>query len=348
MSEKKLITFCPEWHLPKGSSFYKLIVDPLANHIDVEVRGLAWEDPDFGPDDLRKATGGAPALFHMVPPSPRLLESNIDQPMSWAPMWDHVYKFTQEKWESFPKSLRIIAFSSTLADRTEAAGLPTLRLRYHENPAAFQETTWDQGRVMMYWNRTGMISPQILEQICTALQIDRLLFRQEPDPRLPSQVRYTLPSQLGPAKVEVLTEFFQPEEYVKLLAKTNIYLAPRAIEGVGLCFLEAMAQGCAILAYDWPTMNEYITHGEDGYLFPTRTQSFPSRVHLALRRRIVPKLLRRETKKMWRPVATRNQIAELETLNPEKVGNTARARQQEGFTLWQKQIPELTKFVLGQ
>src|SRR6202012_2876394 len=39
-------------------------------------------------------------------------------------------------------------------------------------------------------------------------------------------------------------------------------------EGVGITFLEAMARGCAVVAYDAPTMNEYIESGKTGVLLP--------------------------------------------------------------------------------
>jgi glycosyltransferase involved in cell wall biosynthesis len=54
------------------------------------------------------------------------------------------------------------------------------------------------------------------------------------------------------------------------LKKSNIYLAPRKIEGIGLSFLEAMAIGMVVVAYDNGTMNEYIKHDYNGYLFDSK------------------------------------------------------------------------------
>ena len=60
------------------------------------------------------------------------------------------------------------------------------------------------------------------------------------------------------------------QDYLKYLNQANIFIAPRAAEGVGLSFVEALARGCAVFAYDAPTMNEYITHKADGFLFKER------------------------------------------------------------------------------
>jgi glycosyltransferase involved in cell wall biosynthesis len=38
-------------------------------------------------------------------------------------------------------------------------------------------------------------------------------------------------------------------------------------EGIGLSFLDAMAQGMVVIAANDATMNEYISHGVNGYLF---------------------------------------------------------------------------------
>ena len=55
--------------------------------------------------------------------------------------------------------------------------------------------------------------------------------------------------------------------YDEALRQAGIYFAPRLYEGIGMSFLEAMAMGKAIVAPDNPTMNEYLTHNVNGYLF---------------------------------------------------------------------------------
>jgi glycosyltransferase involved in cell wall biosynthesis len=57
------------------------------------------------------------------------------------------------------------------------------------------------------------------------------------------------------------------EDYLRLLAQFNIYLAPRRHEGIGMAYLEAMAMGMCVVAENQPTANEYILSGENGILY---------------------------------------------------------------------------------
>jgi glycosyltransferase involved in cell wall biosynthesis len=63
------------------------------------------------------------------------------------------------------------------------------------------------------------------------------------------------------------------DQYVSLLGRHNIFVAPRRKEGIGMAFLEAMAMGQCVIAAKDATMTEYIVHGENGLLFdPDRAE----------------------------------------------------------------------------
>jgi len=57
------------------------------------------------------------------------------------------------------------------------------------------------------------------------------------------------------------------EELTMLMRACSLYIAPRESEGIGMSFLDAMANGLAVAGANNPTMNEYITDGVNGYLF---------------------------------------------------------------------------------
>jgi hypothetical protein len=52
-----------------------------------------------------------------------------------------------------------------------------------------------------------------------------------------------------------------------MTSKANVFFAPRAREGIGMAFLEAMARGQCVVANHAPTHSEYITHNVSGVLF---------------------------------------------------------------------------------
>ena len=55
--------------------------------------------------------------------------------------------------------------------------------------------------------------------------------------------------------------------YDRAMRRAGIYFAPRLYEGIGMSFLEAMAMGKAVVAPDNPTMNEYLKHDVNGFLY---------------------------------------------------------------------------------
>jgi hypothetical protein len=74
--------------------------------------------------------------------------------------------------------------------------------------------------------------------------------------------------------IERVVEGFLPkDEYFDLVNGCGIFVAPRTKEGIGLSFLEAMARGACVVAYDSPTMSEYIVHGVTGWLFSESSSS---------------------------------------------------------------------------
>ena len=60
--------------------------------------------------------------------------------------------------------------------------------------------------------------------------------------------------------------FADHQQLQDLLTHQKVFIAPRLAEGIGMSFLEAMAMGCAVIAQDDATMNEYIVHGKTGIL----------------------------------------------------------------------------------
>ena len=67
------------------------------------------------------------------------------------------------------------------------------------------------------------------------------------------------------------TWFADPSGYDALVERSNVYLAPRLSEGIGMGFLEAMANGMLVLAADAPTHDETISNWISGILFNPAT-----------------------------------------------------------------------------
>jgi hypothetical protein len=326
---EKVTAYCLDLHATGAvSSAEDILVDPMAESAEIDLR--AWDGEHF--NESLSPTG--PTVFYMFPPPPELA-STPDARIVWIPMWDQARSYDQGWWEALPGQIRVVALSDAVSERARAAGLHTLDLRFHLDPALFGEAEWTHGRVAAYWNRTGMLSPAALERLCKALSLDRLIFRDQLDPRIPPEMRYDLPERLGDTEVISIAPSSR-EEYLEITEPANIHIAPRASEGVGVTFLEAMARGCCVLAYDAPTMNEYIRDEENGLLF---VSSF-SRLHPAA----LLRLARRSPHQVnvdqpWRRFARADHAA---------LGARARSDQLAGHRRWVESLPAYRSFLLDR
>ena len=274
---------------------------------------------------------GEPVVFCQLCPSPEILQRADELLITWIPMWDDARRFSQEWWNKIPKTLKIVAFSDEIASRAKTAGLPYLRLKFFHDESKFPPTTWNQGRVLFYWNRTGMIGRKFLAKMCKSLFVDRLILLSDIDPGIPGRMSYLLPSRIGSTRVETIG-FMRRSEFLSITNESNIFVAPRSAEGVGMSFLEAMARGAAVFAYDGPTMNEYIQSCRNGYMFSTIPADFLGRI-------ITYSSLHplSEHAQDWRKISS---------LDLPSLGEEARKDHQSGYLSWKESLRNFAEFIL--
>ena len=334
------------WHFYQSSALRELLITPMSPFMQFEQ--LSWGENgdllEFHEEWLRRT----PIIFFQMPP-PESILNHPDARITWIPMWDQAREYDLEWWRRLPKSMRVVSFSKEISHRARSVGLDTLDLRYSIYPVDSEQTDWGKPRTLFYWNRTGMVGEDFLYNICETLDVEILLFRHRIDPRIPSRCDYGLPKKLGKTVVKELT--FAPygadahREYLKYLNQANIFIAPRLSEGVGLSFIEALARGCAVFAYDAPTMNEYITHKSNGYLLQKRYI-----FGFNTGQKKIIKWLRRLGKFFFNnnpyPVTEWQNWAEIKKLELTALGNKARQEQLEGYAAWKDVLPNYARFIL--
>jgi hypothetical protein len=256
--------YCLPWHVDRSSAFRKILARPLAPWLALQF--IPWPEVPATQREAGCLQGAdGPMVFCQIEPPPHVLQSGCSK-VVWVPMWDQAGGYAQEWWNVLPRTLRVLALSRAVARRARQAGLRTLEVHYHIDEAEIAPAAWDDGISILYWNRTGLASPRFLKELCTALKADRLYFRGDVDTGVPAEAHFELSQRLGPARVHDVSGIMMRHEYLEVLQRCNVFIAPRSLEGVGLTFLEAMTAGCAVLAFDAPTMNEYISHGVNGLL----------------------------------------------------------------------------------
>lgn len=339
-SPHRLAIYLHPFQLTRSRSAHDLVVDPLRSFCDVDVR--AWE-PNIVPP--QEADVGY--VFSQWLPSLEWLHANAAR-VAWLPMWDLQRIWRQRHWNALPKSLRVVSFSSAAAAHARQAGLRTLQLKFFQNPADFPPAETTQ-RILLYWNRTGLLSEAFLRKLCGVLRIDHLIFRDVIDPFVSQQAYFSLPERIGNTTVELLPIREDRSAYWTALHRSNVFIAPRAFEGAGNAFIEALAGGCAVLAHDAPTMNEYITHSVDGVLFRNAVPSGLSTIAARVKRRIQRSLIGVEPETVTGVIRlSMNQDWDtLSGLDLIQLGATARVRHLEGHRDWQNAQAKYAEFVIG-
>jgi len=332
------------WHINQSPALQKLLLNPLKNFIQ-------FEHYSIDDKNIKVEVGIKPVVYFQVSP-PRSVLMHTKAKVIWIPMWDHAVRYSLDWWESLPKNLRVIAFSGEISRRAKSVGLDTLDIRYYMDPEKFEKANWENGRTLFYWNRAGLVGEDFLKKLCRVLDVKLLLFRRRTDPKAPSWCDYALPDKLGSTIVKELT--FDPvgetgyQQYLSYFNQSNIFIAPRATEGVGLSFIEALVKGCAVFAFDAPTMNEYIRHKKDGYLLKKKYPSIHNSVNefIKLRKVSLRQRLGYDDSSHKFMVSEWQNWSEIKGLDLESLGLCARQRQAQGFSDWQKMIPKYASFIL--
>ena len=337
---KPVITaYALHWHIHTSGAFHDLLVKPLAPYADI--RFVGWEYYE----DLPLPEADTVTIFCQYPPPESWLKQ-AKSPMVWIPMADH---------DLYPPSIahhphvRVVAFSHEVATWAENLGLPYLRLQYFMNPEDFPQATFDDGLVMLYWNRLAFYRPRFLRRMCKVLGMKRVIFRARPDESLAKYYNYRLPRQMNGTVVEMHDELTSRDDFLAMMRRSNVFLTPRRKEGVGFVMLEALASGCAVFGYDAPTMNEYIESGVNGFLFPEpQPETRLNKMFIGLFRKIFSGLfyLKHGKFPLHLDALTFRDWEALRQLDLAQLGANARRTQAEGYRQWVAQIPEYAEFVL--
>lgn len=184
----------------------------------------------------------------------------------WVPMYDGVVGFGNSFWmELSTLKIKIISFSDYLANKLEKYGLDCLRLQYFPNPSSLPVLDSSKKLTVFFWQRHATFNFNDLKKIFGDNNIGKVVLRNEPDPGN----KFIRPSEddIMRYNIEIVDGDIGRERHLEILKNCDVFVSPRKFEGIGMAFIEAMAMGLAVIAFDCPTMNEYIGHNKNGYLF---------------------------------------------------------------------------------
>lgn len=257
---KKLLFIDHKYHeKTKSADFF---VDILRRHFSVGVHYLQpGSRVDYGV--LKEAdTADVIVLWQLDFLSPLFLA--MGKPVITIPMFDGSGGMPDLHW-IFAQKARFFNFCLNLNERIRMCGCETQSIRFYPEPVAESELpSFDELNVFFWQRRPDHGIDYALIDDLVGDQIDSLHLHNAPD--LGSRPRVT-PNQNRNYKYTESTWFRDRSAYVDQLGRSNVFVAPRVAEGIGMALLEAMAQGKLVLAHDAPTNNEYVANGVNGILF---------------------------------------------------------------------------------
>lgn len=187
------------------------------------------------------------------------------------PMYDACYAAPDKFWYGY-RDVKIISFSQTLYKQLQEKGLSVDYIQYFPKPAA--KFLPGDNTSIFFWQRVSEINLQTIRRVLrNKSDLQKVHIHQAIDPGH----KVSANDGNSPYQIEYSTWYEQKEDMLKDINKSQMYMAPRIYEGIGMSFLEAMAMGRCVIAPDNPTMNEYIVHSETGFLYDF---SEPQRIRL--------------------------------------------------------------------
>ncbi len=338
---QSLNAFCLPWHIEKSPAARFLLAEPMRDFARVDFTGWDGTEPLPRPD----SSNHSPVVFFQLPP-PAGWHCAEDVSTTWIPMWDSCHYQPESWWRALPRRLKIVALCDAVAERAQTAGLQCLRLKYYPDPQQWPAASWDHGRTLFYWNRTGLMSAAFLGRLARALRVSKIIFRGLSDPGIDARLHYELGTSLNGIPVESMSAQWDQADYVRCVSRANIFVAPRVHEGVGLAFLEAMARGCAVLAFDAPAMNHYIRHGQNGILLsPTPAPWFAQALkRIPLGRRFG--WTRYFEERPRHPLRGRPDVHSFASIDFKAMGASAREECGRGHQAWRNQWGAYAHFLL--
>lgn len=188
----------------------------------------------------------------------------MGKPTVVIPMFDGSGGLPDLHW-LFASRARFFNFSLRLNERIRMLGGKTLLLRYFPEAVAESDLPRFDRLDAFFWQRRPDhgVHYNYLSRV-VGPELDSFHLHNAPD--IMDSYRPVHPAD-GAYRFTESTWFEKRADYETLLASCNVFIAPRAAEGIGMALLEAMSRGMLVLAHDAPTNNEYISNGLNGLLF---------------------------------------------------------------------------------
>jgi glycosyltransferase involved in cell wall biosynthesis len=182
-----------------------------------------------------------------------------------VPMYDGGFSQPESVLRSF-HTFTYISFSSTFHKKLVGLGLRSDYFQYFLPPRQNDSFAGDFETLKgFFWQRTNEITWDQIKILISRAGFSSFHLHLATDPGF----KEVLPDNTDIEKYHITISYWYENkaEYLETLGRANVFFAPRQYEGIGMPFIEAMAEGKLVVAPDNPTMNEYIQNNITGLLY---------------------------------------------------------------------------------
>ncbi len=198
-------------------------------------------------------------LFFQRPPSEEAVGRLNGKKIVFVPMYDEARNYSRKTIASWAP-YKIISFCRSMHEDLRAWGFESAYVQYFPRPLLTAPLPIEVQKAF-YWRRENTY---INEAIPYSI-IDELLGGTGVKLHCHSEgAGECMSSDLVESKSTWKSD---KSSMTMAMRACSLYIAPRESEGIGMSFLDAMANGLAVIGANNPTMNEYLLDGENGYLF---------------------------------------------------------------------------------
>ena len=168
-------------------------------------------------------------------------------------------------WPEESNAAKVLCFSSALYLKARHRNPRCAYFQYFPDPRTLPVALQDGRLRGLFWNRTASVNEGLIARLCEATVFEEFTLHDAPDPGSGAQ---SFSGQLiQTCRFHRHGWWRNRRDYLDVLARHNVFFAPRFYEGIGMGMIEAMAMGVCVVAPDRPTQNEYVVHGQNGILY---------------------------------------------------------------------------------
>lgn len=208
-------------------------------------------------------------FFQYLPPISELVLLRKSK-IIWAPMYDSLSNLDPNIWKicSLFPNIKILSFSKEINKFCNKNKLNYLYCRYFLN---IQKNTISPGKKLkfLFWYR-GEIKFNSWKRYIDPSDIEYINYYKLVDPFYKDEE--LTKSDISKYKLKIIRGNYKysKKKFLSLLDNSDIFICPRAKEGIGMSLIEALCRSKYIIAYDNSTMSDYIYNNKVGYLIKNK------------------------------------------------------------------------------